>query len=135
MKKVSFLLVALFGLVSFSAQAGVTTAEQLAKQYASHAKSTLSADEGKAFYTKKLVMIDGQELACATCHTDDPRNKGKHSETGKVIQPMAPSVNPKRFSEVNVSAKGFTKHCKQVYGKDCSAQDKGNFIAYVLTFK
>lgn len=135
MKKASFLLVALLGLVSFSAQADVTTAEQAAKQYALFAKSTLSADEGKAFYTKKLVMIDGKELACATCHTDDPRNKGKHSETGKVIQPMAPSVNPKRFSEINESAKGFTKHCKQVYGKDCSAQDKGNFIAYVLTFK
>lgn len=135
MKKVSFLLVALLGLVSFSAQADVATAEQAAKQYALFAKSTLSADDGKAFYTKKLVMIDGKELACATCHTDDPRNKGKHSETGKVIQPMAPSVNPKRFSEINESAKGFTKHCKQVYGKDCAPQDKGNFIAYLLTFK
>lgn len=135
MKKASFLLVALLGLVSFSAQADVTSAEQAAKQYALFAKSTLSADEGKAFYTKKLVMIDGKELACATCHTDDPRNKGKHSETGKPIQPMAPSANPKRFSEINESAKGFTKHCKQVYGKDCSAQDKGNFITYLLTFK
>ncbi len=135
MKKASYLLLALFGLISFSAHADVTTAEQAAKDYAAFAKSTLSADEGKEFYTKKLVMIDGKELACATCHTDNPANKGKHNETGKAIQPMAPAVNPKRFADLNESAKGFTKHCKQVYGKDCSAKDKGNFIAYVLTFK
>ncbi len=134
MKKASFLLLALFGLVSFSAQADVATAEQAATQYSLFAKSTLSADEGKEFYTKKQ-MVKGKELACATCHTDNPVNMGKHNETGKAIQPMAPSANPKRFANVQESAKGFTKHCKQVYGKDCSAKDKGNFITYMLTFK
>lgn len=134
MKKASYLLLALFGLISFSAQADVTTAEQAATQYSLFAKSTLSADDGKEFYTRKQ-MVKGKDLACATCHTDNPVNKGKHNETGKEIQPMAPSANPKRFSDLNESAKGFTKHCKQVYGKDCSAKDKGNFIAYVLTFK
>jgi len=135
MKKLSVLLLALFGFISFSAQADVATAEQAAKQYSLFAKSELSADEGKAFYTKKLVMIDGKELACATCHTDNPANVGKHNETGKPIQPMSPSVNKKRFSNLNDSAKGFTKHCKQIYGKDCAAKDKGNFITYLLTFK
>ncbi|HCI52260.1 MAG TPA: hypothetical protein DE312_02835 [Gallionella sp.] len=134
MKKASYLLLALFGLISFSAQADVTTAEQAAKQYSLFAKSTLSADDGKEFYTRKQ-MVKGKDLACSTCHTDNPANKGKHNESGKEIQPMAPSANPKRFSDLNESAKGFTKHCKQVYGKDCSAKDKGNFIAYVLTFK
>lgn len=134
MKKASYLLLALFGLISFSAQADVATAEQAAKQYSLFAKSTLSAEDGKEFYTRKQ-MVDGKDLACATCHTDNPADMGKHNVTGKAIQPMAPAVNPKRFADVNESAKGFTKHCKQVYGKDCSAKDKGNFIAYVLTFK
>ena len=134
MKKASYLLIAIFGLISFSAQADVTTAEQAATQYSLFAKSTLSAEEGKKFYNEKQ-MVKGKELACATCHTDNPAAMGKHNETGKAIQPMSPNTNPKRFSNVNESAKGFTKHCKQVYGKDCSAKDKGNFITYVLTTK
>ena len=43
MKKASYLVLALFGLISFSAHADVTTAEQAAKQYSLFAKSTLSA--------------------------------------------------------------------------------------------
>lgn len=134
MKKASYLVLALFGLISFSAQADVTTAEQAAKQYSLFAKSTLSAEEGKAFYTKKVV-VDGKDLSCSACHTDNPAQHGKHNVTGKVIQPMSPVTNPKRFADINKSEKGFTKHCKDLYSKDCSAQDKGNFIAYVLTAK
>lgn len=134
MKKASYLLLALFGLISFSAQADVATAEQAAKQYSLQAKSTLSADEGKAFYTKKVV-VDGKDLSCSACHTDNPAQHGKHNVTGKEIQPMSPAVNPKRFAEIQKSEKGFTKHCKDLYKKDCSAQDKGNFITYLLSVK
>jgi hypothetical protein len=134
MLKISTILLALLSFVSFSAQADVATAEQAAKQYSLFAKSTLSADEGRAFYTKKIVVA-GKDLSCSACHTDNPANVGKHNESGKAIQPMSPVVNPKRFSEVQKSEKGFTKHCKDLYGKDCSAQDKGNFITYVLTTK
>lgn len=134
MKKLSYVLIALLGSISFYAQADVATAEQAAKNYALFAKSTLSADDGKAFYTSKQ-MVNGKNIACNSCHTDNPSNKGKHSESGKEIQPMSPAVNPKRFAVLNESEKGFAKHCKDLYGKDCSAKDKGNFIAYLLTFK
>lgn len=48
---------------------------------------------------------------------------------------MSPAVNPNRFSSVNKSAAAFTKHCTDLYGKDCSPQDKGDFITYLLTVK
>lgn len=134
MQKFSSLLLAIFGFISISAHADETTAAQAAKDYAGHAKSTLSAAEGRAFFTKK-VEVAGKDLSCSACHTDNPANLGKHNETGKEIQPMAPSVNPKRFSDVNKSAKKFTEHCTQLYGKDCSAKDKGNFITYLLSVK
>lgn len=141
MRKLSYMpmLLALLGFVSFSAQADVTTAEQAAKDYGLFAKrlnpqSTLSAEAGRAFFIKKVV-VGGKDLSCAACHTDNPANPGKHNETGKPIKPMAPSVNPQRFSDLNKSAMGFTKHCRDLYGKDCSPQDKGDFITYLLTVK
>ena len=139
MHKFSYMLLSLLGIVSFSAQADVTTAEQAAKDYGLFAKklnpqSTLSAEAGRAFYTKKVV-VGGKDYSCAACHNDNPANPGKHHETGKPIRPMAPSVNPERFSDINKTAKGFTKHCRDLYGKDCSPQDKGDFITYLLTIK
>ena len=139
MKKFSCTLLALFGLISLSAQADVTSAEQAAQNYGLFAKrlnpeATMTAEAGRAFYTKKVVVA-GKDLSCSACHTDNPANKGKHNVTGKVIQPMAPSVNPKRFADINKSEIGFAKHCRDLYGKDCSAQDKGDFITYLLTIK
>lgn len=139
MNKMSISLFALLGLTCFSAQADVLTATQSAKDYGIFAKnlnpkSTLSAEAGRAFYTKKVV-VGNKDISCAACHTDNPANPGKHNETGNPIKPMAPAVNSQRFSSVNKSAAAFSKHCRDLYGKDCSAQDKGDFITYLLTIK
>ncbi|MDZ4201053.1 MAG: DUF1924 domain-containing protein [Gallionella sp.] len=143
MQKISCALFALFSFISFSAQAGTSTAtsvsiaEQSAKEYGIHAKkldpkSTLSAEAGRAFYTKK-VEVNGKDLSCSACHTDNPASTGKHNETGKAIKPLAPSANSARFSNRNKAEKGFTKHCKDLYGKNCTPQEKGDFITYLLT--
>lgn len=142
MKKFATVLIALlfgFGLTSFSAQADVSSAEQLANKFGILAKAlnpnaTLSAEAGRAFFIKK-VTVKGKDLSCSTCHTDNPANNGKHADTGKLIQPMAPSVNPKRFSDVQKSSEKFAEHCKDLYGKDCTAEEKGNFITYLLSVK
>lgn len=139
MQKLSLILVALLGLASFSAQADTNTAQQLANDYGAYAKKlnpkvTLSAEAGRAFYTQK-VEINGKDMSCAACHTDNPANAGKHNESGKAIKPMSPSANPDRFKEVQKSQQGFTKHCKDLYGKDCKPEDKANFISYLLTVK
>ena len=114
-------------------------AEQSAREYGVHAKeldpkSTLSAAAGRAFFTKK-VIVDGKDVSCSTCHTDNPADVGKHKETGKPIKPLAPSVNPNRFSDRNKTEKNFSAHCRDLYKKDCSAQEKGDYITYLLTVK
>lgn len=139
MQKFSSLLLAVIGFISLSAQAEVGIAEQAAKEYGVHAKalnpkSTLSADAGKAFFNKK-VMVAGKDLSCSACHTDNPAATGKHNETGNAIKPLAPSANPARFSDRQKSEKNFSKHCHDLYGKDCTAQEKGDFITYLLTVK
>jgi len=149
MKKISCTLLALSAFISLPAQAGndlggqfaaqFNVAKTLAAQYEQEAQklnkhATLSADAGRAFYTKK-VLVGGKDLSCSSCHTDDPTKVGQHAETKKAIDPMAISANPDRFSDVKKVEKAFSKHCKDLYKKDCSAQDKGDFLTYLLSVK
>lgn len=141
MRKSSFALLAIaLGFASFTAQADVASAQKLANKYAAIAKHIdptskgLSADAGKAFFNKEIT-IQGKQVACATCHTTNPTKLGKHKDDGKAIKPLAPSANPDRFSDLDKVEKNFEKHCLDVIGRDCTAQEKGDFINYLLYVK
>ena len=140
MKKVGLTLAALLALVSINANADVATAQKLADKYSVIAKNIdssftgPSAEEGKAFFNREL-LIKGKLTACASCHTTNPANEGKHVVTGKPIRPLAPSVNDKRFSDIDKVEKNFTKHCNDITGRDCSAKEKANFITYLISVK
>jgi mono/diheme cytochrome c family protein len=138
MRKLSSTLLILLSSLSLSAQADVATAQKLADKYAAIAQHIdpqspgLSAEEGQAFFTRELT-IKGKQVACASCHTSNPADAGKHIVTGKPIRPLSPVTNDKRFGSVEKVEKNFTKHCNDIIGRDCTAQEKGNFIAYLLT--
>ena len=140
MKKLSFILATLLSITAFSAYADVVTAQKLADKYAVIAKNInpastgLSASDGKNFFNRELT-IKGKQVACASCHTANPADSGKNIVTSKPIQPLAPSANEKRFTSVDTVEKKFTEHCNDIIGRDCTAQEKGNFIAYLLTVK
>ena len=87
------------------------------------------------FFNRKIKGPNGKETACASCHTQNPANEGKHIVTGKKIAPLSPNVNPKRFSDIDKVEENFTKHCNEVIGTDCTAAEKANYIAYLLTEK
>lgn len=89
-----------------------------------------SAAAGQKFYNAKTG-----ELACASCHTDSPLALGKHAKTGKEIQPLAPAVNAKRFTDAANVEKWFKRNCNDVLARACTAQEKGDFMAYVLSVK
>jgi Domain of unknown function (DUF1924) len=89
-----------------------------------------SATRGEAFYRAKTG-----ELACATCHGDSPKSHGKHATTGKDILPLAPSANPQRFSDAAKVEKWFKRNCNEVLKRVCTATEKGDFMAYVLSVK
>jgi hypothetical protein len=94
-----------------------------------------SAGAGEKFYHAGVKHSSGRQISCATCHTDNPRNPGKHDKTSKEIPPLAPSVNKARFADpVNVE-KWFKRNCQDVLERACTAREKGNFIAYVLSVK
>ena len=84
---------------------------------------------------QKLYSTKGAELSCASCHTDSPKAEGKHVKTNKLIAPMTPSVNPKRFSDAANVEKWFKRNCNDVLSRACTTQEKGDFMTYVLSVK
>ena len=141
MKNLSIVLAALLGFAAFSANADVENAVKLQTKYKSFAKTanpeygSPSAVDGKLFFNRKIKGANGKETACASCHTQNPANEGKHIVAGKKIAPLSPNVNHKRFADVDKVEENFTKHCNDVIGADCTAAEKANYIAYLLTEK
>lgn len=144
--KYSVLIMALMAAVVVNgAWADTANAQKLADKYAATAKLDNpkwvgpTAEEGKAFFSREVIQFKGDRnnpgkpLACASCHTANPADAGKHVVTGKKIAPLSPVVNPKRFKDLAKVDKSFTKHCNEVVGSDCSAGEKASFITYLLT--
>jgi len=95
-----------------------------------------SAERGKAFWQKKRAVEDGQALSCSSCHGSDAelRESGRHYKSGKVIEPMAPTANKDRYTDMEKLEKWFTRNCKQVVKRECSAQEKGDVLRYLSQF-
>ncbi len=112
------------------------TPDQVLASIQNEAKATpgfqgFSAARGESFFKAK----HGRELSCASCHTDSPAAQGKHSNTGKPIGPLAPSANAERFSDPAKVEKWYKRNCNDVLGRVCTAQEKGDVLAYLLTIK
>jgi hypothetical protein len=90
-----------------------------------------SADAGRKLYTTQ----GPNQLSCSSCHTDSPKSTGKHAKTNKAIDPMAPSVNPQRFTDAAKDEKWFKRNCNDALGRACTTQEKGDFITYLLSVK
>ena len=90
-----------------------------------------SAQAGEQFFKN----THGNDWSCATCHTQDPRDAGKHTKTDKGIAPLAPSANPERFTSIDKVEKWFKRNCGDVLGRACTLQEKGDVLAYLLSFK
>lgn len=110
-----------------------TTAEILAL-FKNDAASTpgfqgFSAANGETFFKTK----HGGEWSCSSCHTDNPAALGKHAKTDKLIKPMAPAANPERFSDLAKVEKWFKRNCKDVLERECTAQEKGDVMTYLMS--
>ena len=125
----SLTLAAFVALLSPAAHA-ITPAEQLAA-YSAQAGAPAQAARGEQFFTSK----HGKDWSCASCHTASPTVDGKHASTGKLISPMAPAFNPQRFTDTAKTEKWFRRNCNDVVGRECSAAEKADVLAWLLTLK
>lgn len=129
----------LLGLI-FSMNAFAATSQELLKQYEVQAKQEdtafagFSAERGASFFKAERRHSDGKKVSCATCHTSDPRKQGK-TRANKVIEPMATIANPQRFTDAAKVEKWFGRNCKDVLERACTAQEKGDYIQYLISVK
>ncbi len=124
-RKVTF--VAVFMLALPLAAVGVSAATQtLLEELAVNAAEPFSAEAGSATWFK-----DANGRSCTSCHTDSVHAQGRHERTGKVIEPMAPSVNPERLTDRKKINKWFLRNCKWTFGRECTAQEKGNILLWL----
>jgi hypothetical protein len=90
--------------------------------------------EGEKLFRTERVNSKGEKVSCMTCHTNDPKAEGK-TRVSKVIDPLAPIANRERFTDLAKVEKWFKRNCKDVYDRECTTLEKGNFIKYMFSIK
>lgn len=133
-------------LAIYAAQAGA--ADPHFKQF--------SAERGKAFYFRKHKTDEG-EMACASCHREDPR-LGIHGHQDRSIPcrmchhfhdlredgtprwkrhvpALAPSANPDRYTDAALVEKWLGHNCRLLLNRECTPLEKGDVLTWLLTVK
>jgi hypothetical protein len=134
--KFHFLMASCLALLPYGMKAYGETPDDFIKIYEVEVRKTdsnfkgFSAERGQKFYQNENKNKKGEMMSCATCHTQDPKASGK-TKAGKKIEPMAVSMNNKRFTDKAHVEKWFKRNCKDVYDRECTSQEKGDFVAFM----
>jgi hypothetical protein len=123
--------IALCAALGAGAAFSATSATEQMAAYAAQSGQSAQAAPGQTFFTSK----HGKDWSCSSCHTATPTSDGKHASTGKAIAPMAPAFNPERFADAAKTEKWFRRNCNDVVGRECTAGEKADVIAFLLSFK
>lgn len=129
--RVGALLAMFVALAGPAARAADTTPAQQLQRFAAQAGGTPSAERGRAFFSTP----HGGEWSCASCHGAQPVAAGKHASTGKPIDALAPAGNPQAFTDAARVDKWFRRNCRDVLQRECSAAEKADVIAWLLTLQ
>ena len=90
-----------------------------------------NAARGQEFFNQ----THGNEWKCAACHGALPTGKGEHAVTHKVIEPLAPAINPQRFTDAAKVDKWFRRNCKDVLARECTAREKADVLTWLISLK
>ena len=131
LRKSMSLLLACAAFHGAQALAADTSPAQQLSQWSAAAGKPGSAAQGQAFFNSK----QGGQWSCASCHGTPPTADGKHASTGKAIKPLAPAFNPQVFTDSARVDKWFRRNCKDVLSRECSAAEKADVMAYLLSLK
>lgn len=114
-----------------TAHAADTSPAQQLTHWTAQAGAPAKAERGQALFNQR----QGGEWSCASCHGTPPTAQGKHASTGKTIAPLAPAFNAKAFTDTAKVDKWFKRNCKDVFSRECSAQEKADVLAYLIQLK
>lgn len=129
---------AIIGMFSMSLMGASTEVIQYMNGLETAAKSEnrsftgFDVARGKEIFISTHIGKQGKPIACTTCHTTNLSNPGKNSLTGKVIDPLSPRANPQRLTSTKEVTKWLRRNFTDVYGREGTAQEKGDVLAYIL---
>ena len=135
MARTAFTALALIGAVVAGRDAFAASPTDIQRSLEADARQStsgftgFSALRGEQFFNAR----HGGDWSCATCHTSDPRQPGRHAATGKPIAPLAPAANPDRFTTPARVEKWFGRNCNDVLRRACTATEKGDVLAWLLS--
>jgi hypothetical protein len=124
-------LAAFAALLIADPTAWAATPADLLAGYAAQVAGPVNTARGQQFFTSR----QGREWSCASCHAALPTQAGRHASTGKAISPLAPAFDLERFTDPAKVEKWFRRNCRDVAGRDCSAAEKADVMAWLLTLK
>ncbi len=102
------------------------------KVYSDAGAGPFSAEAGERMWTQKYSHGAAPLVrSCSSCHTTNLGNVGEHAKTKKAIKPMSPGVNAKRLTDTKEIDKWFKRNCKWTLGRECTLQEKGDFLLYI----
>ena len=122
----------LFGII-ISQPASAEHLSDFLSYFSSQAKTEnpsfagFSPSRGEQFFKSPHAA----EWSCSSCHSENPKETGKHIVTQKAIDPLAPSVNTERFTNPAKVEKWFKRNCKDVVGRECTSIEKGDVLSYL----
>ena len=120
-------------LVAASAARAESPTELLASYRAAATSQTPGYRGPSARAGSEFFHARGKDWSCASCHTENPVGQGRHAKTGKDIAPLAPGANPQRFTDAARVEKWFRRNCNDVLGRACTASEKGDVLAYLVS--
>jgi len=119
-------------MLAASAPTGAATPAELLAAYTAQAGSPASPERGQRFFNQKF----GRDFEnCAECHGAVPVGNGKDLASNKTLKPMAPAANPARFTDKARVDYMFRVNCKDVVGRECTAAEKADVIAWLISLK
>ncbi len=116
-----------------------------------------SAERGRAFYFARHPLSGPGEASCSSCHLEDPRqgfrahrapvlcrachviNDDEHPDPEHAkkrhVGAFAPGANPERFNDFDKVERYFAVNCRMLLRRSCSAREKGDLIAWLVSLE
>lgn len=136
MKKISTLLFLVF--VSLNANEFNPAMQEYIDSLKQEAKAMdknfvdFDAKRGEKIFSTKSKGKNGELISCQSCHNENLTKEGLNIFTDKNIEALAPSVNPKRLSDVKEVKKWLKRNFVDVYLREGNALEKGDVLYYII---
>ena len=131
MKKKLVVATGIMVLIAAGVMANARRDALLAGYAAEAGVSGFDIDAGRALLLGTFTGGKEATPSCTTCHTNNPLAQGR-TRGGKLIEPMAVSANPERYTDPEKVEKWFRRNCNSVLGRECTAEEKGSFLAFMM---